>query len=76
MKITGAVPTPLAAIESVCDDLLELVPDSILSLAEVDPMSSPQTSSNLAQTGANEVSCGGDEVNELDEFLADAVNWL
>lgn len=39
-------------------------------------MSSPQTSSNLAQTGANEVSCGGDEVNELDEFLADAVNWL
>jgi hypothetical protein len=76
VKITGAVPTPLAAIESVCDDLLELVPDSILSLTDVEPVPSPQTSSSLVQHGVNQVSCGSEEVNELDEFLADAVNWL
>ena len=66
MKITGAVPTPLDSIESVCDDLLELVPDSILS-NEVNSMPFPKLS---------EVSCGVEETNELGDFLLDAVNWL
>ena len=65
MKITDAVPTPLAAIESVCDDLLDLVPDSIFSLNEM-PLS--QTAPSLIQSN--------DEANELDEFLLDAVTWL
>jgi hypothetical protein len=68
VKITGAVPTPLESIESVCDDLLELVPDSILSMAE-SSMSFPPACPSLVQSGADIVS-GGEE-NELDEFLLD-----
>lgn len=74
MKITGAVPTPLAAIESVCDDLLELVPDSILSMTDVPFQTCP--SPVQSNDEVKEVSCGGDESNDLDEFLLDAVSWL
>jgi hypothetical protein len=77
VKITGAVPTPLAAIESVCDDLLELIPDSILSMTEMMPL--PTTSCPAivpSNDMVNEVCCGGVEANELDEFLLDAVSWL
>ena len=69
MKITGAVPTPLESIESVCDDLLELVPDSILSMAE-SSMVFPLACPSIVQSGdVNEVD--GKEENELDEFLLD-----
>merc|ERR1739841_326870 len=62
VKITGAVPTPLAAIESVCDDLLELVPDSILSMTEMSSMPFPQTCPSLVENAeVIEVSCGGEE---------------
>ena len=70
MKITGAVPTPLEAIESVCDDLLELVPDSILSMAE-SSMVFPLACPSIVQSGADVNEVNGKEENELDEFLLD-----
>eukprot|EP00804_Cyclotella_cryptica_P024477 CCRYP_017560-RA/>CCRYP_017560-RA protein AED:0.35 eAED:0.35 QI:0/0/0/1/1/1/2/0/336 len=79
VKITGAVPTPLTSIESACDELLELVPDSILSMTEVSSMPFPQTCSSLvppvvSDIQASQVSEG--DASELDEFLLDAVQWL
>lgn len=79
MKITGAVPTPLTSIESACDELLELVPDSILSMTEMSSLPFPQTCPSLVPPMAsdaqvNQVSEG--EASELDEFLLDAVQWL
>lgn len=47
MKITGAVNPPLDTIESVCDDLLQVVPDSCLSLTEKKTMPFPETCPSL-----------------------------
>lgn len=79
VKITGAVPTPLTSIESACDELLELVPDSILSMTEMSSIPFPQTCPSLvppvvSDTQVNQVSEG--EASELDEFILDAVQWL
>jgi len=52
VKITGAVTTPLDTIESVCDDLLEVVPDSCLSLTEKKTMPFPETCPSLVPTAA------------------------
>jgi len=55
VKITGAaaniVNTPLANIESVCDDLLQVVPDSCLSLTEKKTMPFPEVCPSLISSG-------------------------
>ncbi|KAK1740702.1 hypothetical protein QTG54_008797 [Skeletonema marinoi] len=83
MKITGTVSaTPLDNIESVCDDLLQVVPESCLSLTELKTMPFPETCPSLvtASTSKNStpVTTDGesDEDSDLGEFLADAVQWL
>ena len=47
MKITGAVNPPLTNIESVCDDLLQVVPDSCLSFTEKKTMPFPEACPSL-----------------------------
>lgn len=75
MKITGAASTPLTSIEDACDELLELVPDSILSTTEV--LSLPmQSCSSFVQPCDDENQVVGEEEVELDDFLMDAENWL
>lgn len=91
MKITGALDPPLANIESVCDDLLQVVPDSCLSLTEKKTMPFPEACPSLVPQGdaSGSDSVGpataavsavttdeSDEDSDLGEFLADAVNWL
>eukprot|EP00577_Skeletonema_sp_RCC1716_P012348 CAMPEP_0113436662 /NCGR_PEP_ID=MMETSP0013_2-20120614/36970_1 /TAXON_ID=2843 ORGANISM="Skeletonema costatum, Strain 1716" /NCGR_SAMPLE_ID=MMETSP0013_2 /ASSEMBLY_ACC=CAM_ASM_000158 /LENGTH=406 /DNA_ID=CAMNT_0000327201 /DNA_START=65 /DNA_END=1285 /DNA_ORIENTATION=- /assembly_acc=CAM_ASM_000158 len=83
VKITGTVSaTPLDNIESVCDDLLQVVPESCLSLTELKTMPFPETCPSLvtASTSKNStpVTTDGesDEDSDLGEFLADAVQWL
>lgn len=83
MKITGTVSaTPLDSIESVCDDLLQVVPDSCLSLTEMKTMPFPETCPSLVPVAASKnttpVTTDGesDEDSDLGEFLADAVDWL
>ncbi len=74
MKITGAVPTPLTSIEDACDELLELVPDSILSTTEALSLPMQSCSSFVQPVDENQVV--GEEEVELDDFLMDAENWL
>jgi len=50
VKIAGAVHTPLVNIESVCDDLLQVVPESCLSLTEKKTMPFPETCPSLVTT--------------------------
>jgi hypothetical protein len=76
VKITGAVPTPLSLIESACDELLELVPDSILSSTEMSSIPFPRTCPSLVQNAGNTETVGEGDAHELDEFLLDAVQWL
>ena len=92
VKITGAVTTPLDTIESVCDDLLQVVPDSCLSLTEKKTMPFPETCPSLVPTAAATALMGpatmavdevpavttdeSDEDSDLGEFLLDAVQWL
>jgi hypothetical protein len=76
VKITGAVPTPLSLIESACDELLELVPDSILSSTEMSSIPFPRTCPSLVQNAGNNETVGEGDAHELDEFLLDAVQWL
>lgn len=83
MKITGTVSaTPLDNIESVCDDLLQVVPESCLSLTELKTMPFPETIPSLVAESSSKdsapVSTDGesDEDSDLGEFLADAVQWL
>jgi len=53
VKITGAVTTPLVDnIESVCDDLLQVVPDSCLSFTEKKTMPFPETCPSLVPPAA------------------------
>ena len=63
MKITGAVTnpvnTPLPNIESVCDDLLQVVPDSCLSLTEKKTMPFPEACPSLVPS-APEVTASTD----------------
>lgn len=80
---------PLFSIESVCDDLLEVVPDHCLSLTERKTMPFPDADVVLLSKAAADVSgsddsCGGDdeppssgndEDSDLGEFL-DTVTWL
>lgn len=47
VKIAGAVATPLHNIESVCDDLLQVVPESCLSLTEKKTMPFPEACPSL-----------------------------
>jgi hypothetical protein len=83
VKITGAVPTPLTSIESACDELLDLVPDSILSVTEMKTMPFPEVCPSLvtstdspADVGQAEEIVSESEESELGEFLADAAQWL
>ena len=56
VKITGAVNPPLTSIESVCDDLLQVVPDSCLSLTEKKTMPFPETCPSLVPSASSSVS--------------------
>lgn len=87
MKIAGAVPTPLDNIESVCDDLLQVVPDSCLSLTEKKTMPFPEACPSLVDSVGGPASSAVDDMpnvttdesgedSDLGEFLLDAVNWL
>jgi hypothetical protein len=90
VKITGAVNPPLTNIESVCDDLLQVVPDSCLSSTEKKTMPFPETCPSLVVGGgpssvaadAEAVTDGSvqggttDDDSDLGDFLADAVSWL
>lgn len=83
VKITGTVSaTPLDNIESVCDDLLQVVPESCLSLTELKTMPFPETCPSLVTSSVSKdaptVTTDGesDEDSDLGEFLADAVQWL
>lgn len=53
MKITGAVNTPLTNIESVCDDLLQVVPDSCLSFTEKKTMPFPEACPSLVTSSSD-----------------------
>mmetsp|Transcript_24787 Transcript_24787/g.55543 ORF Transcript_24787/g.55543 Transcript_24787/m.55543 type:complete len:162 (-) Transcript_24787:119-604(-) len=79
---------PLFSIESVCDDLLEVVPDHCLSLTERKTMPFPDPdivllNKTAADVSGSEDSCGDDEPpssgndedSDLGEFL-DTVQWL
>ena len=79
---------PLFSIESVCDDLLEVVPDHCLSLTERKTMPFPDAdvvllNKTAADVSGSEDSCGDDEPSssgndedsDLGEFL-DTVQWL
>jgi hypothetical protein len=83
VKIAGTVSaTPLDSIESVCDDLLQVVPESCLSLTELKTMPFPETCPSLVPSASSKdstpVTTDGesDEDSDLGEFLADAVQWL
>ena len=83
MKITGDVPTPLTSIESACDELLDLVPHSILSVTEMKTMPFPEVCPSLvtstdspADVGEAEEIVSESEERELGEFLAAAAQWL
>lgn len=83
MKIAGTVfASPLDSIESVCDDLLQVVPESCLSLTEMKTMPFPETCPSLVPASSSKnsspVTTDGesDEDSDLGEFLADAVQWL
>jgi len=57
VKIAGAPPTsstrtPLESIESVCDDILQVVPDSCLSLTEKRTMPFPETCPSLVASSS------------------------
>eukprot|EP00579_Thalassiosira_antarctica_P013051 CAMPEP_0201945626 /NCGR_PEP_ID=MMETSP0903-20130614/54000_1 /ASSEMBLY_ACC=CAM_ASM_000552 /TAXON_ID=420261 /ORGANISM="Thalassiosira antarctica, Strain CCMP982" /LENGTH=359 /DNA_ID=CAMNT_0048488697 /DNA_START=47 /DNA_END=1126 /DNA_ORIENTATION=- len=52
VKITGAVNPPLDNIESVCDDLLQVVPESCLSLMEKKTMPFPKTCPSLVASSS------------------------
>lgn len=93
VKIAGDVISPLVLldnIESVCDDLLQVVPDSCISSSLMDrtmnktaatssadpivPVS--VTSSTTTDTSIPGVTDESDEDSDLDEFLLDAALWL
>ena len=90
MKIAGAPHPPLESIESVCDDLLRVVPDSCLSLTEKNTMPFPEACPSLVPQVAVSSDVGldldgpaaavttdeSDEDSDLGEFLMDAVQWL
>jgi hypothetical protein len=84
---TGAVPTPLEIVTSMCDDLLELVPDNCLSVTEMKTMPFPDSvvpseMKTLPLTAVSEgekslsTSSDSESEEELEEFLLDAAQWL
>jgi hypothetical protein len=78
VKITGAVTnpvnTPLPNIESVCDDLLQVVPDSCLSLTEKKTMPFPEACPSLVPS-APEVTASTDAAT-MAAAAADVMNSM
>ncbi len=87
MKITGAIKntvssnnnstsTPLTSIESVCDDLLQVVPDSCLSLTERKTMPFPETCPSLVdpQVGVSSSLLEGSVASSADDIMAAAAS--
>lgn len=73
VKITGTVSaTPLDNIESVCDDLLQVVPESCLSLTELKTMPFPETCPSLVTASTSKNSTPVTTDGESDEEIGRA----
>jgi len=81
VKITGAatnsaVNTPLVNIESVCDDLLQVVPDSCLSSTEKKTMPFPEACPSLVPSAPDVTAAPGSSVADAVTMAAAAADVM